>query len=74
MQIALNNPYEAVLIERRTRTIQTITVRSITDIPGERKIVANIVELRDPVVLWSGDEYVAITADENIGGTLKNDI
>ncbi len=60
MEINLNSPYEAVLIERRTKTIEKITVRSIIDFPSEKRVVAQIREIGEPVVLWSGDAYDAI--------------
>jgi hypothetical protein len=60
MEINLNSPYEAVLIERRTKTIEKITVRSIIDFPAEKRVVAQIREIGEPVVLWSGDAYDAI--------------
>jgi hypothetical protein len=60
MEINLNSPYEAVIIERRTKTVEKLTVRSIVDFPGERRVSAQIKELGEPVILWSGDAYDAI--------------
>jgi hypothetical protein len=60
MEINLNSPYEVVLMERRTKTIEKITVRSIIDFPSEKRVVAQIRDLGEPVVLWSGAAYDAI--------------
>jgi hypothetical protein len=60
MEINLNSPYEVVLMERRTKTIEKIKVRSIIDFPSEKRVVAQIRDLGEPVILWSGDAYDAI--------------
>jgi hypothetical protein len=60
MEINLNSPYEAVIIERRTKTVEKLTVRSIVDFPVEKRVSAQIKELGEPVILWSGDAYDAI--------------
>jgi hypothetical protein len=60
MEINLNSPYEAVIIERRTKTVEKLTVRSIVDFPIEKRVSAQIKELGEPVILWSGDAYDAI--------------
>jgi hypothetical protein len=60
MEINLNSPYEVVLMERRTKTIEKITVRSIIDFPSEKRVVAQIRDLGEPVTLWSGAAYDAI--------------
>lgn len=60
MEINLNNPYEAVIVEQKTKIIDKLTVRSLIDFPLQKKAVAQIRELNDPVVLWEGDAYDAI--------------
>lgn len=60
MEINLNSPHEVVLMERRTKTIEKLTVRSIMDFPREKRVVAQILEMNEPVVLWKADEYDAI--------------
>ncbi len=60
MEINLNSPHEVVLMERRTKTIEKVTVRSIVDFPSQKRVVAQIKEIGDPVVLWDGDAYDAI--------------
>jgi hypothetical protein len=60
MEITLSQPYEFVLVERRTKTITSLNVRSLMDKPLEKKVLADIEGLSRDIVLWEGASYDAI--------------
>lgn len=43
----------------RTVTATSVTVGRLVDNPGEKRVVAFIRELGNPLVLWEGDAYDA---------------
>jgi len=60
MQINLQNPKKVVLQEERSKTISTITIGRLVDLPKKKMVKCFIEELEEPVVLWEGAAYDAI--------------
>ena len=60
MQINLQNPKKVVLQEERSKTISTITIGRLVDLPKKKMVRCFIEELEEPVVLWEGAAYDAI--------------
>lgn len=59
MQINLQNPKKVVLQEEKSKTVTTLTVARIVDLPKKKMVRAFIEELDEPVVLWEGAAYDA---------------
>jgi hypothetical protein len=59
MQINLQNPKKVVLQEEKSKTVTTLTVSRIVDLPKKKVVRAFVEELDEPVVLWEGDAYDA---------------
>lgn len=60
MQINLQNPKKVVLQEEKSKTVTTLTVSRIVDLPKKKMVRAFVEELDEPVVLWEGAAYDAI--------------
>jgi hypothetical protein len=60
MQINLQNPKKVVLQEEKSKTVTTLTVARIVDLPKKKVVRAFVEELDEPVVLWEGAAYDAI--------------
>ena len=60
MQIILKNPKKVVLQEEKSKTISTITIERLVDLPKKKLVRCFIEELDEPVVLWEGAAYDAI--------------
>ena len=60
MNINLNNPKKIVLQEEKSKTVSTLTVNRIVDLPKQKVVRCFIEELEEPIVLWKGDAYDAI--------------
>ena len=60
MEINLNNPYEVVIVERKAKTVDKLTVRSVIDYPIQKKVIVQIKEFNDPIILWEGNAYDTI--------------
>jgi hypothetical protein len=59
MQINLSNPKKVVLQEEKSKTVTTLTVNRIVDLPKKKIVRAFVEELDEPVVLWEGAAYDA---------------
>jgi len=59
MQISLTNPKKVVLQEEKSKTVTTLTVSRIVDLPKKKVVRAFVEELDEPVVLWEGAAYDA---------------
>jgi hypothetical protein len=72
MQISLSNPKKVVLQEEKSKTVTTLTVSRIVDLPKKKMVRAFVEELDEPVVLWEGDAYDAIGqwSDSNVEARL----
>ena len=60
MQINLSNPKKVVLQEEKSKTVTTLTVNRIVDLPKKKIVRAFVEELDEPVVLWEASSYDAI--------------
>ncbi len=60
MNINLNNPKKIVLQEEKSKTVSTLTVNRIVDLPKQKVVRCFIEELEEPIVLWKGEAYDAI--------------
>ena len=60
MQISLSNPKKVVLQEEKSKTVTTLTVSRIVDLPKKKIVRAFVEELDEPVVLWEAASYDAI--------------
>jgi hypothetical protein len=60
MQINLQNPKKVVLQEEKSKTVTTLTVNRIVDLPKKKIVRAFVEELDEPVVLWEAASYDAI--------------
>ena len=60
MQISLSNPKKVVLQEEKSKTVTTLTVSRIVDLPKKKMVRAFVEELDEPVVLWEASSYDAI--------------
>ena len=72
MQISLTNPKKVVLQEEKSKTVTTLTVSRIVDLPKKKMVRAFVEELDEPVVLWEGAAYDAIGqwTDSNVEARL----
>jgi hypothetical protein len=72
MQINLQNPTKVVLQEEKSKTVTTLTVARIVDLPKKKVVRAFVEELDEPVVLWEGAAYDAIGqwTDSNVEARL----
>ena len=60
MNINLNNPKKIVLQEEKSKTVSTLTVSRIVDLPKQKVVRCFIEELEEPIVLWKAEAYDAI--------------
>ena len=60
MNINLNNPKKIVLQEEKSKTVSTLTVSRIVDLPKQKVVRCFIEELEEPIVLWKDEAYDAI--------------
>ena len=72
MQINLQNPKKVVLQEEKSKTVNTLTVVRLVDLPKKKMVRCFIEELEDPIVLWEGAAYDAIGqwSDSNVEARL----
>ena len=72
MQISLSNPKKVVLQEEKSKTVTTLTVNRIVDLPKKKMVRAFVEELDEPVVLWEAASYDAIGqwTDSNVEARL----
>ena len=59
MQITLTNPKKVVLQEEKSKTITSLTVNRVVDLPKQKVVRCFVEELDEPVVLWEGAAYDA---------------
>jgi hypothetical protein len=60
MPISLNNPLTVVIQPEKTKTISSLTISRVVDIPSQKIVRCFIEELEQPVVLWEGAAYDSI--------------
>jgi hypothetical protein len=54
--IALGSEKTIVTVPQQTKTISSVTIRTMIDFPGEKKVVVRTLELGE-ITLWQGEEY-----------------
>jgi hypothetical protein len=59
MNITLNSPKKIVLQEEKSKTVSTLTVNRVVDLPKQKMVRCFIEELEDAIVLWEGAAYDA---------------
>lgn len=59
MNITLTNPKKVVLQEEKSKTITTLTVNRVVDLPKQKIVRVFVEELDEPIVLWEGAAYDA---------------
>ena len=59
MNITLNSPKKIVLQEEKSKTVSTLTVNRVVDLPKQKIVRCFIEELDDAIVLWEGVAYDA---------------
>jgi hypothetical protein len=59
MNITLNTPKKIVLQEEKSKTVSTLTVNRVVDLPKQKIVRCFIEELDDAIVLWEGAAYDA---------------
>jgi hypothetical protein len=60
MQITLTAEKTITVIPAQTKTVSTLTVVRIVDLPTEKRVRCFIQELNEPVDLWEGADYDTI--------------
>jgi len=59
MEITITKPKEVVVVAEQKKTISTITIQRMVDLPNQKKVMAFTQELGQ-IVLWEGTAYDAI--------------
>lgn len=60
MNIKLTNPKKVVLQEEKSKTIESLTINRVVDLPKKKIVRCFVEELEQPIVLWEGAAYDAI--------------
>jgi hypothetical protein len=60
MNITLNTPKKIVLQEEKSKTVTSLTVNRVVDLPKQKIVRCFIEELDDAIVLWEGAAYDAV--------------
>lgn len=60
MKITLQNPKKVVLQEEKSKTVSTLTVVRVVDLPKKKIVRAFVEEVDGAIVLWEGAAYDAI--------------
>lgn len=60
MKIDLTNPKKVVLQEEKSKTINSLTVIRVVDLPKKKVVRAFVQEVDGPITLWEGAAYDAI--------------
>lgn len=59
MKITLAQPKEQVIVPQQVKTITSLTIQRMVDIPTQKVVKVFTQELNDPIILWSGATYDA---------------
>ncbi len=60
MKITLSNPKKVVLQEEKSKTVSTLTLTRVVDLPKKKMVRAFVEEIDGPITLWEGAAYDAI--------------
>jgi hypothetical protein len=59
MNITLNSPKKIVLQEEKSKTVTSLNVNRVVDLPKQKMVRCFIEELEDAIILWEGAAYDA---------------
>ena len=57
MTITLSAATTQVIVPQKTKTITTLTVQRMVDLPAQNQVKVFVKELNDPIIVWSGATY-----------------
>ena len=60
MEINLNSPKKIVLQEEKSKTVSTLTVSRVVDLPKQKMVRCFCEEIDESITLWEGAAYEAI--------------
>jgi hypothetical protein len=60
MEINLNSPKKIVLQEEKSKTVSTLTVNRVVDLPKQKMVRCFCEEIDEVITLWEGAAYEAI--------------
>jgi hypothetical protein len=60
MEINLNSPKKIVLQEEKSKTVSTLTVNRVVDLPKQKMVRCFCEEIDEAITLWEGAAYDAI--------------
>jgi hypothetical protein len=72
MKITLQNPKKFVLQQEKSKTVSTLTIVRVVDLPNKKIVRAYVKEIDGAIVLWEGASYDAIGqwTDDNVQARL----
>ena len=59
MTITLSAATTQVIVPQKTKTITTLTVQRMVDLPAQKIVKVFVQELNDPIIIFSGASYDA---------------
>lgn len=59
MKITLNKPKEKIVVQEVKKSISTLTIQRMVDLPEKKEVRVFVKELSEPIVIWSGADYDA---------------
>lgn len=60
MKITLSNPKKVVLQAEKSKTVSTLTITRVVDLPKKKMVRAFVEEIDGPITLWEGAAYDSI--------------
>jgi hypothetical protein len=59
MNITLNSPKKIVLQEEKSKTVTSLTVNRVVDLPKQKIVRVFVEEIDEAIVIWEGAAYDA---------------
>ena len=59
MNITLNAPKKIVLQEEKSKTVTSLTVNRVVDLPKQKMVRVFVEEIDEAIVIWEGAAYDA---------------
>ncbi len=59
MNITLNTPKKIVLQEEKSKTVTSLTVNRVVDLPKQKMVRVFVEEIDEAIVIWEGAAYDA---------------
>jgi hypothetical protein len=59
MNITLNSPKKIVLQEEKSKTVTSLTVNRVVDLPKQKMVRVFVEEIDEAIVIWEGAAYDA---------------